>query len=422
MKKIYILLFVIFQACHFQQKKDNTQILSQPRAKCSCPVCPTAPETSKPPVSIVKLESKDFPFFKDEGEKESFLKASDLNLSFLEKSLSNNSSYSFGDRKITYDILFKTNEKLIELLNSKKSWEELNAEIAANFDVYEVKPSSKDIIFSSYYEPIMEASLSKTDEYRYPIYEKPSDLISVNLENFNEKFKGEKISGRVENGNLIPYYSREEIDYNEVLKDKARPLAWLKSAADVMDLHTQGSGILKLPDGKYMKAKYAATNSLKFKGWMTALLESGLMTRAELNADSAKKFIDSHPELEKKVLTQNKRYTFFKLEDNSDITVGPEGTYGYPLVGERSIAIDNSIIPFGMLAFMKTNLPDVDKDGNYFGKKADSRFVFCQDTGGAIKNGRVDFFAGNGARAKKFAFSLWDPGKLYLIILKDDKK
>lgn len=422
MKKIYILLFAVFQACHFQQKKESTQILSQTCPQCSCPPCPTAPEVLKPPVSIVRVEGKDFPFFKDDGSRESFMKASEFNLSFLKESLSKNSSYSFADRKITYDILLKTNEKLIELLNSQKSWEELNKEIAANFDVYEVKPSSKEIIFSSYYEPIMEASLSKTDEYKYPIYEKPSDLISVNLEDFNEKFKGEKITGRIYNGNLIPYYSREEIDYNDALKDKAKPLAWLKSAADVMDLHTQGSGILKLPDGKYMKAKYAATNSLKFKGWMTALLESGLMTRAELNADSAKKFIDSHPELERKILTQNKRFTFFKLEDNSDITVGPEGTYGHPLVGERSIAIDNSIIPFGTLAFMKTNLPDVDKDGNYFGKKPDSRFVFCHDTGGAIKNGRVDFFAGNGPRAKRFAFSLWDPGKLYFIVIKDDKK
>lgn len=417
MKKILPLLFLVLQACHFNQKKESVQLNCQP-----CPVCQQPAEAAKPAVSLIKLNSKDFPFFKDDGDKAAFLKAAELNLKYLTASSGKPSAYVFAERKISYELLRRSTEKLLEFINSGKSWEELNLEIGASFDVYEVRPSTREIIFSSYYEPIMEASLSKTPEYKYPIYEKPSDLITVNLEDFNDKFKGEKITGRIENGALVPYYSREDIDFNGILKDKARPLAWLKSAADMMDLHTQGSGILKLPDGRYMKAKYASTNSLKFKGWMTALLESGLMTRAELNADSAKKFIDSHPELEKKILTQNKRYTFFRLEDNSDITVGPEGTYGYPLVGERSIAIDNSLIPFGTLAFMSTSLPDVDREGNYFGKKADSRFVFCQDTGGAIKNARVDFFAGNGPRAKKFAFSLWDPGKLYFLVLREEVK
>ncbi|MEW5951406.1 MAG: MltA domain-containing protein [Elusimicrobiota bacterium] len=421
MKKILIPLIFSIAACHTAIKKTDTPAPPPPAETCSCQPCPKIEEV-KPAAALVKIDISQFPFFKDDGDKKDFLKAAELNMKFLEKSLSKNSSYLFGDRKISYELLLKTNKEFNALLSSQSSWEELNKKIAEKFDVYELKPSTKEIIFSSYYEPIIEASLNKTAEYKYPIYSKPSDLISVNLEDFNEKFKGEKITGRIENQNLIPYYSREEIDYKEAIKGKVKPLAWFKSAADVMDLHIQGSGILKLPDGKYMKAKFAATNSLKFKGWMTALLEMKLMTRAELNADSAKKFLDSNPKLEREILSQNKRYTFFKLEDNADLSVGPEGTYGYPLVGQRSIAIDNSIIPFGTLAFMKTSLPDVDNQGNYFGKKEDSRFVFAHDTGGAIKNARVDFFAGNGPRAKKFAFSLWDPGKLYFIVLKEEIK
>jgi len=73
----------------------------------------------------------------------------------------------------------------------------------------------------------------------------------------------------------------------------------------------------------------------------------------------------------------------------------------------------------GALAFMRVQTPDVDAEGNLLGRKQDGRFVFCQDTGGAIKGpGRVDFFAGAGKKARTFAFKLWDPGQLYLLVLK----
>ncbi len=420
MKRYLALSFFIFFACHKTVKKDILPPQGN-AAQCICQPCPK-PEEIKPASAIIKVNIEDYPFFKDDGEKKDFLKAAQLNMKFLEASLSKKSSYIFENRKVSYELLLKTNKEFLDLLNQESSWETFNKKAAEKFELYELRPSTKEIIFSSYYEPIIEASLEKTADYKYPIYSKPEDLISVNLEDFSEKFKGEKITGRIDKDALVPYYSREEIDYGDAIKNKAVPLAWFKSAADIMDLHTQGSGILKLPDGKYKKAKFAATNSLKFKGWMTALLEMNLMTRAELNADSAKKFLDSHPELERKILVQNKRYTFFKLEDNEDLSVGPEGTYGYPLVGGRSVAVDNSIVPFGTLAFMKTKLPDVDEAGNYFGKKDDSRFVFAHDTGGAIKNARIDFFAGNGPRAKKFAFSLWDPGRIYLLLLKEEVK
>ncbi len=58
-------------------------------------------------------------------------------------------------------------------------------------------------------------------------------------------------------------------------------------------------------------------------------------------------------------------------------------------------------------------------DNILLGITRDSRFVLCQDTGGAIKGaGRVDFFAGHGPKARGFAFKLWESGKLYLLILK----
>ena len=263
-------------------------------------------------------------------------------------------------------------------------------------------------------------TLDWAEEYKYPIYAKPDDLISVNLEEFNEKFKGEKLTGRLNKGNLIPYLTREEIDFGGALKGKGLELAWLKDRADVMDLHIEGSGRLALPDGREIKAKFASTNSLKFKGWLTALIESGALPREGLTHEKGKQYLLEHPEKVREILSLNKRYTFFKLAQPDDPEDGPDGTYGLPLTGWRSIAVDNSLVPMGTIAFMRASVPELDADGVMTGKKQDSRFVFCQDTGGAIKGpGRVDFFAGNGKKARDFAFKLWDRGVLYLLVLKD---
>ena len=413
-KKVLILILFFLSSCIQTIKHEKQEIYSKKEQISS-----TQQTTStQPTVSIIKVE-ENFPFFKDTGDIANFFKSAKLNLEYL-KTLSNKKIlYNFGDRKITPALLIKTNEKIIEIMKSTDDINNLNKLILENFEIYELKPSTNEVIFSSYYEPILEASLTKTKEYKYPIYKRPPDMIEVNLEDFDEKYKGQKLTGRLSDNKLVPYFTRDEIDYKKILVGKNLELAYFKSMADVMDLHIEGSGILKLTDGKYIKAKFAATNSQKFKGWMSALVDMGLVKREDLTAKTAKEFIDSNPELERAVLSQNKRYTFFKLEEIKDIEAGPEGTYGYPLVPARSIAIDNSLIPLGALAFMQTNFPDVDEKGTLYGIKPDSRFVFCHDTGGAIKGARVDFFIGNGDKAKTFAYSLWEKGKLYLLIVKN---
>ena len=291
------------------------------------------------------------------------------------------------------------------------------------FEVFQMagRDSTGTVVFSSYYEPTIEASLKYTDEYKYPIYAKPDDMITINLEDFHEKFKGEKLTGRLSRNNLIPYYSREEIDFKGILENKGLELAYFKNRSEILDLHTEGSGRLQLPDGRQIKANFAATNSLKFKGWLTAMIEAGALPREGISPEKGQQYLDEHPDKVRSILSMNKRYVFFKLEQPADPEQGPDGTYGLPLTGWRSVAVDNALIPMGTLAFMRVTTPDVDQDGNLLGRKLDTRFVFCQDTGGAIKGpGRVDFYAGNGKRSKTFAFKLWDPGQMYLLVLKQN--
>ncbi len=397
-------------------------VKNRPEAAGACPPGCTPVKIAAEAGAIVPVSPENIPSFVDLDDKKPLLKAAGLNLKYFQSSKVPAIPYTFGSRKITAADLAASTSEFIKIISEAKDQGELDRRLRDSFDIYRLagKDSTGTVVFSSYYEPTLRASLQQTPEYPYPIYARPNDLISVNLEDFNEKFKGEKISGRLEKNELVPYMDRDKIDFEGGLKGRGLELAWLKDRPDIMDLHIEGSGRLQLEDGRQLKANFAATNSLKFKGWLTALIEMGELPREGLTDEKGRQYLQEHPDKVRDVMSRNRRYTFFKLSEMTDPETGPDGTYGLPLVGWRSIAVDNALVPMGALAFMSVTTPDVDAKGVLLGRKQDSRFVFCQDTGGAIKGpARVDFFAGNGDKAHTFAFKLWDPGTLHLLVLKE---
>jgi membrane-bound lytic murein transglycosylase A len=423
MKKVTLVMFSLALAgCGTGMRK------TEPAAACpACPSCPVCPAVAVKPPEVVPMfpaAPETTPVFTDADDLKPLMKAALLNRAYFQGLKSGAPSYTFGSRKITPEILSASNEEFIKILQSSPTAQDLDRQVKEKFDIFQMagRDSTGTVVFSSYYEPTLEASLKQTDEYKYPIYAKPADMISINLEDFNEKFRGEKLTGRLKDGALVPYIDREQIDFDGALAGKGLELAWLKRHSDVLDLHTEGSGRLQLPDGKQVKANFAATNSLKFKGWLTAMIEAGALPREGISPEKGQQYLDEHPDKVRSILSMNRRYVFFKLVTPNDPEEGPDGTYGRPLTGWRSIAIDNALIPMGTIAFMNVTTPDVDAEGTLLGRKQDSRFVFCQDTGGAIKGpGRVDFYAGNGKKAHTFAFKLWDPGTLHLLVLKETK-
>lgn len=423
-------------------KKVTLVILAAALAGCAtgarkeqagtCPACPPCPAAAVPAVSTAApaavpaaamflVTPDSAPVFADLDDPAPLLKAALQNRAYLKGLNGAGPAYDFGARKVTAKDLDAANDEFIRILESSPTAQDLDRLIKERFEVYQMagRDSTGTVVFSSYYEPTLEASLKKTKKYRYPIYGKPSDLITINLGDFNEKFKGEKLTGRLDGDKLVTYLDREAIDFEGKMGHKAKPLAWFTNRADIMDLHTEGSGRLALPDGRIVKAKFAATNSLKFKGWLSALVEAGAMPREGISHEKGLAWLEANPGRVREILSKNRRYVFFSLDTETDPDEGPDGTYGRPLTGWRSIAIDNTLVPMGALAFMRVETPDVDAEGTLLGRKQDSRFVFCQDTGGAIKGpGRVDFFAGAGKKARTFAFKLWDPGTLHLLVLK----
>src|SRR5262245_4043929 len=112
---------------------------------------------------------------------------------------------------------------------------------------FDLIPSSSDVeldsvLFTGYYQPVIEGSLAPTSEYAYPIYGMPADLIVTERATSLPSLAPEKVTGRLEGGNLVPYYSRREIDELGSLQGHGYEIAWVKNPIDLFFLHIQGSG------------------------------------------------------------------------------------------------------------------------------------------------------------------------------------
>jgi len=289
----------------------------------------------------------------------------------------------------------------------------LNREIGARF---ELVPSSADaesaeVLFTGYYQPVIDGSLVPTEVYRFPLYGKPADLATAPGED------GENNSGRIEQGKLLPYYSRQQIDELGALKGRGLEIAWVKDPIEVFFLHIQGSGIIRLPDGAELSVGYAAQNGWPYRSIGRLLIDNGQIAKEEMSMQRLRRYLDDNPHQQSEIFAYNESYVFFRVNP-----VGPLGSLEVPVTAGRSIATDSRIFPKSALALMQTEIPIIDAVGQLAGWRPVTRFVLNQDTGGAIRGfRRADYYFGTGAAAGDMAGYMNRPGKLYFLMLKNPK-
>lgn len=350
------------------------------------------------------------------------IKAAKKAIKYLE-TLPQSRTLRVGGRDYGPAALIDSAKAMIAIAQEAKTPDELDQRVRATFDVFQSAglDGQGRVVFSSYYQPSLRASLKKTAGYPYPIYKRPADMVEVDLASFDKKLaNGDSVVlGRVgKDKRVTPYFSRAEIDRRKALAGKGLEVAWLKDRFDALDLHIQGSGILKLTSGKEVLAKYAATNSASYNSVGLVLIKAGVFTRDEITHDKLRDYLRKNPDAESWILAQNPRYTFFDLaplpEDGE-----PFGAAEQSLVPARAIAIDAAVVPLGALTFFTTTSPLADKEGRLLGMFPSARFAFGMDTGGAIKGpGRVDIYAGHGLQAAATARGQWADGQLFILVKK----
>lgn len=355
------------------------------------------------------------PEFRDDMDRDSLTLAVRRNLEYLDR-LAPETVFHYGSHNFTCHQVRESQEAFLDLLSKGLDVEQLSREIRKKFQVYRATGQDGDrrVLFTGYYEPIYEGRLVPDESFRYPLYRPPDDLIRIDLSLFNEKFKGENIIARIEGKKILPYYSRYQIEAERVLKGKNLEIAWLKDPLDVTFLHIQGSGRVRLSDGKDLLVHYQASNGRPYRSIGRYMIEKGFLAREEMSMQAIRKYLTENPEVLDEVLNYNPSYVFFRQVEN-----GPLGSIDVLLTPGRSVALDSKIFPKSALGFISCQKPLINEKGNIIGWTKFSRFVLNQDSGGAIKGaGRADIFWGSGSYAELAAGHLKHDGKLYILIKK----
>jgi membrane-bound lytic murein transglycosylase A len=262
---------------------------------------------------------------------------------------------------------------------------------------------------TGYFEPELNGSLSRTGRYATPLLARPPELVEVDLGTFTAELRGRRVAGQVRDGRLVPFPDRAAIT-DGALAGRGLELAWVDDSADAFFLQVQGSGRVRLEDGRVLRVGYAGWNGHAYYAIGRALVESGALAREGVSMQSIRAWMDqAGPEAAAALMARNPSYVFFRVLPGVPPETGPTGTLGAPLTPGRSVAVDRTRLPLGMPVWLAGRDP---LDG-----AAMRRLAVAQDTGGAIRGlARADLFTGWGSEAAARAGRMREEAAMFLLL------
>ena len=386
------------------------------------------PQAEEPILRWVEVRAAELPDFTDHSDSESLIRAIDRQLAWFEAS-PRQQTWSFGDETVSSARVIATLRAFRQLwLDAGGDSQLLRQGISKQFSVYQVTfDDLPDILFTGYHSPILEGRLQPSDRFRYPLYRTPDDAVTIRPSLFDDRIlqKGtsirhDRVVGRVDanTNEIIPYFSREQIDHGGALQGRNLEIVWLDDPFQTFLFHVQGGGFVRLEDGRFIKLNYASKNSHPYTSIGKALVGEGKIPQEEISIQAIQRYFEKHPDDVHRVLNLNKSYVFYDFDGRFYAAIEPDmyptGILGFPVTPKRSIATDKKFFPGGALAYIQGHqrLPEG-------GTKAFAGFAIDQDTGGAIKYAHIDVYQGAGPEAEAMAGLLKDDfGRLFFLLLK----
>ncbi|MGE4351324.1 MAG: murein transglycosylase A [Bdellovibrionales bacterium] len=268
-----------------------------------------------------------------------------------------------------------------------------------NFVPYRVR-NVKRGLFTGYYEASLKGSRHRHGAFQTPLWQRPSDMLTLRLEAFNPEWKGRKLTGKIAGSEFVPYDSRAQIARGSLV-GRATPLLWVDDPIGAFFLEIQGSGRVEMEDGSVVRVGYEAQNGQGYTAVGRVLADRGEIKRP-VTMQKIRAWMETHPGQAQSVMDTNPSVIFFK-ENNG---VGSIGAQGVALTPYRSLAVDRRYVPLGVPLWLQT--------------KEQRRLVMAQDTGGAIKGPvRGDLFCGAGKEAEAMAGHMQEEGTYYLLLPKE---
>lgn len=312
--------------------------------------------------------------------------------------------YLTSDREISHSEIRASTQRFSELLQSSRNAEEFRRRVMDEFQVYESVGWNGDgiVLFTGYYAPEFNASLTRTPRFKYPIHRRPDDLVT-------HPESGLPLGQRQSDGSISSYPTRREIEESGMLD--GTELAWLESPLDAYVVHVNGSAKLILEDGEEIYIGYDGKTNHPYTGLGAETVREGLISADELSLSAIYELHEKNPDAVKRLILRNDNFVFFTEYDGGK---WPSGSLGVKVHPRATLATDKAVYPAGSICLVET-------DGvNVSGRKTRFlRFMVDQDTGGAIKApGRADIYMGEGEEAESLAGGQYAEGRLYYLFLK----
>jgi membrane-bound lytic murein transglycosylase A len=337
--------------------------------------------------------------------------------------------YAFAGRVVT---LADYRRALEALKTELTSWDHFHDFVRAYFDFYPAYGGDREgeVLSTGYYDGTLNGSRKKGGVFTEPLYRSPSDMVSVDLRAFSErmpdvkplqslvleqKAKSAFWRGRVtEDHRVVPYFSRSEIQRGHALDKRGLEIAYV-DPVDAFFLEIQGSGTVELEDGKRIRVGYDGQNGAPYTAigkFLFDTIPKDQMSMQRIRAHLATLSREQQQDL----FDKNASYVFFKEVKGEALTYS-----GADATAMRTVASDQGLYPKGTLEFFEIDEPVFD------GAAVDPvrweprpRWVFDQDTGGAIRGGgRMDLFTGRGQEAERVAGVMKRVGKIWAIVPKE---
>ncbi|MFH0132467.1 murein transglycosylase A [Variovorax sp. VaC1] len=352
------------------------------------------------------------------------------------------------------------------------------------FSAYQIRDDDRrpDGVVTGYFEPEIAGSRQYAAPFIYPVYGQPDDMLfadarklpagngtvaarvegrnvvvqtglstrdmgapglyALDLSGISRDTIDRKVRLRVEGKQLLPYYTREEIETKGA--PNAKVLAFVSSATALYEMQIQGSGRIKLASGEIIRVAYAEQNGQPFRPTLAQAANGKPRSAVKVRGSSIELQLDDgdddddtgavapgtirtrgftlvRPASSGAVVVPGRHaagavsgsgikdpsYVFFK--EAASPVGGPVGAFGVPLSAGRSIAVDPRSTPLGYPVFVSTRTP---------GSGAPmQRLTIAQDTGGAIRGAvRADYFFGNGQQAATNARRMKERGQLWILL------
>jgi membrane-bound lytic murein transglycosylase A len=262
---------------------------------------------------------------------------------------------------------------------------------------------------TSYDVQSLRASRTRHDQYQFPIYRRPPDLVSVDLSSFVRDGKGRHLWGLINGrGELAPYATRAEIRKG-ALDGKHLELLWVDDDVDVLFAQIEGSGKVTLDDGHEIWIEYDGKNGRAYRGVGQVLRDSGELKGGQGTMQGIRAWFAAHPDRRDEIIDQDASYVFFKLSPHA----GAVGSQHVILTAQRSAAVDLAFVAHSTPIWVDTRAPI--RGGT--GTAPWQHLVIAQDTGGGILGPvRADLYWGDDEAAADVSGRMGGSGREWFLL------